>query len=243
MLGKVRINKFIAAASQFSRREADRLIDEGRVTLNGKVLLNKATEIKPGYDVITLDGEEIIQKEFTYLVVNKPKNYITTTSDEKERQTVMELIPKDLRGIVNPVGRLDRNTTGILLFTNDGDLAQFLLKPKNKIKKIYQVTLDKKLDVKDMHKLVEGFMVDDRKAKFDQVAYLKESDKKIVAVEITSGQYRIVRRLFFMLGYSVKYLDRVYFAGLDKNNLEKGKYKYLKENEIQKLKNLVKNNK
>lgn len=177
-----------------------------------------------------------LQKDLVYILLNKPKDYITTTSDERGRKTVLDLIKRATPQRVYPIGRLDRNTSGVLLFTNDGELAQSLTHPKHEVKKVYHVTLDRPLDKKDFERIINGVVLEDGLASVDVLAYADAKDKSQIGVEIHSGRNRIVRRIFESLKYDVKQLDRVVFAGLTKKNVERGKWRFLSEKEVRELK-------
>ncbi len=228
------LNKFIAHSGVCSRREAADLVKEGKVKVNGKVML------EPGYkvqykDEVTYNGKKLSsQKDLVYVLLNKPKNVITTTSDPRGRKTVLDLISGVKADRVYPVGRLDRNTTGLLLLTNDGDLAQKLSHPKYNIKKIYQVTLDKPVTAAHFDSILSGLVLEDGKIKADALSYL--NDKNEIGIEIHSGRNRIVRRIFEHLGYNVEKLDRVMYAGLTKKNIPRGKWRVLQGKEIIHLK-------
>ena len=229
----MRINKYIAHAGVASRRKAEELIKEGRVTLNGKTVTELATIVKNG-DIVEVNGSPIYNEEKVYYLLNKPRGVISSVSDEKNRKTVIDLMPHDKERIY-PVGRLDRNTTGVLLLTNDGDLASKLTHPKFLKKKVYHVHLDKNLTAHDMQQISEGITLEDGEIKADAVAYADERDKSQVGIEIHSGKNRIVRRIFESLGYRVTKLDRVQFAGLTKKNLRRGDWRFLTEKEVDML--------
>lgn len=233
--GGMRLNRFLANSGICSRRQADEFITMGMVTVNGEVITQLGSKVNPGDDV-KFDGQAIKQEKLVYVLLNKPKDYLTTTDDPAERKTVMHLVKDACKERIYPVGRLDRNTTGVLLLTNDGDLAGKLLHPKQKKKKIYQVTLDKGLKATDLDKILTGIELEDGFIKADNVEYLHPSDKKLVGIELHSGQNRVVRRIFESLGYVVTKLDRVYFAGLTKKGLERGRWRLLNEKEIAMLK-------
>lgn len=227
----VRLNKFIANSGLCSRREADDYIRAGVVTVNGQVITEMGHKILPSDRVLFHD--QLVQSEKkVYILLNKPKDCVTTTEDTHARLTVMDLVKKACSERVYPVGRLDRNTTGVLLLTNDGDMASKLTHPKYNKKKIYQVSLDKPLTKADMQKIAEGITLDDGDIHADEIQYTKEEDKKLVGIEIHSGRNRIVRRIFEELGYKVVRLDRVYFAGLTKKGLTRGKWRFLNEREV-----------
>lgn len=228
----VRLNKFVANAGIAARRKADELIKEGQISVNGKVVLEPGFRIKPK-DKVTYKGKIVEGEKLFYVLLNKPKGVITTTSDEKDRKTVMDIV--DIRKSVRmfPVGRLDRNTTGLLLITNDGDLSQQLAHPSSKITKVYQVELDKALTEADLNKIKQGLTLEDGLALVDEVAYtLPRGDDRHVGIELHIGKNRIVRRIFEHLGYEVKKLDRVLYAGLTKKNLPRGKWRFLTEKEV-----------
>ncbi|MCB0739805.1 MAG: rRNA pseudouridine synthase, partial [Chitinophagaceae bacterium] len=237
---KMPLNKFLAHAGICGRREAAAFVKQGQVKVNG----NLVTE--PGYkvnhnDEIKYNGKKIfLTKNLVYILLNKPKDYITTTADPQGRKTVLSLIQRATKERVYPVGRLDRNTSGVLLFTNDGELAQKLTHPSHEIKKVYQVTLDKALTKADFEKILLGIQLEDGLIKADALAYSDTRDKKQIGIEIHSGRNRIVRRIFESLGYTVKNLDRVIFAGLTKKNIERGKWRFLQEKEIRDLKHFTK---
>jgi 23S rRNA pseudouridine2605 synthase len=234
------LNKFIAHAGICGRREAAELVKKGLVKVNGTVI------IEPGHKVASTDEVNVngkkafLAKNLVYILLNKPKDYITTTDDPQNRKTVLDIIGKATTERVYPVGRLDRNTSGVLLLTNDGELAQKLTHPSNEIKKVYHVTLNKELVKKDFDKILSGVKLDDGPASVDVLAYADMKDKTQVGVEIHSGRNRIVRRIFEALGYDVKGLDRVIFAGLTKKNIERGKFRFLSEKEVRDLKHFGK---
>jgi 23S rRNA pseudouridine2605 synthase len=234
--GKTRLNKFIANSGVCSRREADMLITAGVVTVNGKIVTELGTKINPG-DVVVYDGKKLTAEKKVYILLNKPKDYITTADDPQGRKTVMELVKNAGRQRLYPVGRLDRNTTGLLVMTNDGDLAKNLTHPKHGVKKIYHVHLDKPVTKADMQQIAAGVILDDEKIVPDVVDYAgKNDDKTQVGIELHSGQNRVVRRIFESLDYKVLKLDRVVFAGLTKKDLPRGKWRYLSEKEVSFLK-------
>ncbi len=232
----IRLNKYIANAGVCSRRQADILISTGAIKVNGKVVTELGTKIKPG-DVVHYDGELLKPEKNVYILLNKPKDYITTTDDPRARKTVMQLVKNASSERVYPVGRLDRNTTGLLLLTNDGEMAKKLMHPKHGNKKIYHVVLDKGVTKDDMNKIVKGVKLENTTVAADNIAYAGNGQtKKEVGIEIHSGQNRVVRRIFEKLGYKVIKLDREMFAGLTKKNLPRGKYRLLTKNEINFLK-------
>ena len=229
---EIRLNKFIANSGVCSRREADTLIQAGVVTVNGEVVTELGTKVNVLTDDIRFNGERLKGEEKVYIVMNKPKGFVTSASDPHADKTVMDLI-KGCSSRVFPVGRLDKNTTGVLMFTNDGEIAEQLTHPSFNKKKIYQVILDKALDEADKEKiLVEGLELNDGVIKADELEYLDAGDHRKLGIEIHSGKNRIVRRIFESLGYTVKALDRVYFAGLTKKGLKKGEWRYLSEGEV-----------
>ena len=232
---EIRLNKFIANAGICSRREADELISSGAVTVNGKVISELGTKIKPT-DQVKYGGEKIRSERKAYIVMNKPKDFITTVEDPHAKKTVMELFRNKVKERVYPVGRLDRTTTGVLLFTNDGELAKRLMHPRFKKKKIYHVYLNKALKKNDFQVLLNGIDLEDGPIAADKLSYVDAEDKNQVGLEIHSGRNRIVRRMFEHLGYKVTRLDRVYFAGLTKQKLRRGQWRYLTDKEIGKLK-------
>lgn len=232
-----RLNKFIAHCGICSRREAAELVKNGHITVNGQVNTNPAYEVQKE-DVIIYKGKILrTHSKEIYLLLNKPKNVITTLNDERGRKTVFDLIKDDITERVYPVGRLDRNTTGLLLMTNDGDLAQKLSHPSHKTKKIYHVTLDKAVSKNDLQLILNGVQLEDGKAEVDGIDYANDKRNE-VGIEIHLGKNRIVRRIFEHLGYEVEKLDRVYFAGLTKKNLPRGKYRHLTDKEVIQLKHL-----
>lgn len=237
--GTMRLNRYIAHAGVCSRREADTLILSGAVSVNGVVVTELGTRVKED-DKVSVGNESIKQEQKVYLLMNKPKNFITSVSDPQGRKTVMQLVGK-LKQRVYPVGRLDRDTTGVLMFTNDGDLAKKLTHPKHGIKKIYQVTLDKNVPQAHLKQIAEGIELEDGWIKADEVSYVgKKEDRREIGIEIHSGKNRIVRRIFEHLGYQVIKLDRVYFAGLTKKDLSRGQWRYLTTEELNIFKMLPK---
>ncbi|MBP3532918.1 MAG: rRNA pseudouridine synthase [Alistipes sp.] len=232
--GEIRLNRFVAQSGLCSRREADDFITAGLVSVNGVVVTELGTKVKPT-DEVRFNDERIRGEKNVYLILNKPKGYVTTLEDEHANKTVMELVKDACKERIYPVGRLDKNSLGLLLFTNDGDITRQLTHPSNKKKKIYEVELDKPLTRADFDALAEGITLEDGDAFFDEISYLKD-DKKSVGVEIHSGRNRIVRRMFEHLGYSVTKLDRVYYAGLTKKNLKRGAWRFLTDDEVNRLK-------
>ena len=230
----LRLNKFLANAGVCSRREADEFIQAGVVTVNGEVVTELGTKILRTDEVKFHDTPVSLEKK-VYVLLNKPKDYVTTSDDPQQRKTVMDLVKDVCPERIYPVGRLDRNTTGVLLLTNDGDLASKLTHPKFLKKKVYHVHLDKNLTSHDMDQIREGITLEDGEIKADAVEYADERDKSQVGIEIHSGKNRIVRRIFESLGYRVTKLDRVQFAGLTKKNLRRGDWRFLTEKEVDML--------
>jgi 23S rRNA pseudouridine2605 synthase len=233
--GEMRLNRFIANAGICSRREADKYIAAGTVTVNGKVVTELGVKVKMSDD-IRFDGRKLNAEKKVYLLLNKPKDYVTTTEDPHAEQTVMELVQDACDERIYPVGRLDKTTTGVLLFTNDGELSDKLTHPSHRIKKIYQVTLDKPLTKNHLVQIADGIELEDGPIAADVISYIDQNAKNEVGIEIHSGRNRIVRRIFEHLGYKVRKLDRVTFAGLTKKNLSRGKWRFLSNKEVQFLK-------
>jgi 23S rRNA pseudouridine2605 synthase len=231
----IRLNKYIAASGICSRREADELITAGLITVNGKKVTELGSKVRPDDDV-RYNGERLHTERKVYLLLNKPKDYVTTTDDPRERKTVMLLVRNACKERIYPVGRLDRNTTGVLLFTNDGELAKKMTHPSHNKKKIYHVFLNKNLSGNDLKKLATGITLEDGFIQPDALSYVSSENKREIGLEIHSGKNRIVRRMFESLGYRVDKLDRVYFAGLTKKNLPRGKWRFLSEREVNSLK-------
>ena len=227
---EVRLNKFIANSGVCSRREADNFILAGVVTVNGEVVTELGTKVNINTDDIRFNGERLKGENKVYIVMNKPKGYVTTASDPHADKTVMDLL-KACPTRVFPVGRLDKNTTGVLMFTNDGEIAEKLTHPSYDKKKIYQVSLDSKLKKEDYDKILSGVELSDGVIAADELEYIEADDHRKLGIEIHSGKNRIVRRIFESLGYEVKALDRVYFAGLTKKGLKRGEWRYLSEGE------------
>ena len=238
--GLIRLNRFIANAGICSRRKADELIAAGVVSVNGVPVTELGFKVDPAEDLIRYNGENLKREKMVYVLLNKPKDYITTTDDPQERKTVMSLVEKASRERIYPVGRLDRNTTGLLLMTNDGDLAEKLSHPRNNITKLYQVELNKSLSQGDLNKIQFGIELEDGLIKPDQVSYVAGGSKKEVGIQIHSGKNRVVRRIFESLGYEVVKLDRVVYSQLTKKDLPRGRWRYLEEKEIIQLKHLIK---
>lgn len=232
---EIRLNRYIANAGICSRREADTFIAAGSVSVNGKVITEMGYKVKFSDDV-RFDGRKLNPEKKEYILLNKPKNFITTTSDEKGRRTVMELVSSASKNRLLPVGRLDRNTTGLLLFTNDGDLTKKLTHPTHGVRKIYHVHLDKNLTLSDLRKIEAGLQLEDGAVQVNDISYIQGAPKKEVGVEIHSGRNRIVRRIFEHLDYHVTKLDRVIFAGLTKKDLPRGHWRNLTEQEVVNLK-------
>lgn len=230
------LNKYIAHGGVSSRREAVSIIKAGKVKVNGELILEPAHKVSPS-DMVTVSGK-VIRKvsNLVYILLNKPKDYITTTDDPQDRKTVIDLIGNATQERIYPVGRLDRNTSGVLLLTNDGDLSQKLTHPSNEVKKLYAVTLDKPLTKAHFDAILKGIELEDGPATVDVLAYTDNADKTQIGVEIHSGRNRIVRRIFEHFGYDVKALDRVMFAGLTKKNVNRGKWRFLTEKEVRDLK-------
>lgn len=234
----VRINKYIADAGICSRREADKLIESGDVKLNGEIVTQLGTKVGPG-DKVTYKGKVLRGEKLRYILLNKPKGFITTSDDPQNRRTVMTLVEKACTERIYSVGRLDRNTTGLLLFTNDGELTKRLTHPSHGVKKLYHAILDKPLSKNDLLKIMEGVELEDGKIKPDKVEWVTdEPNKKHIGIELHSGKNRIVRRIFEHIGYEVTRLDRVIFAGLTKKDLPRGKWRNLDEKEVNILKML-----
>ncbi len=230
------LNKFLAHCGITSRREAVELITKGLVKVNGVVATEPGYKVQPTDEVIYNSKKLFVTKNLVYILLNKPKDYITTTDDPQGRKTVLQLIQRATDERVYPIGRLDRNTSGVLLLTNDGDLTQKLSHPSYEIKKIYEVKLDKNLTKADFDKILNGLTLEDGPIFVDSLAYSDSKDKSIIGIEIHSGRNRIVRRIFESLGYDVKGLDRVMYAGLTKKNVERSKWRYLSDKEIRLLK-------
>ena len=230
----IRLNKFLANAGVCSRREADEFIQAGVVTVNGEVVTELGTKVMRT-DVVKFHDDPVLLEKKVYVLLNKPKDYVTTSDDPQQRKTVMDLVKNACPERIYPVGRLDRNTTGVLLLTNDGDLASKLTHPKFLKKKIYHVYLDRNVTAHDLQQIAEGITLDDGEIKADAIEYADPVDKKQVGIEIHSGKNRIVRRIFESFGYKVLKLDRVQFAGLTKKNLRRGDWRYLTEEEVDRL--------
>jgi 23S rRNA pseudouridine2605 synthase len=232
------LNKYLAHCGICSRRDAVALITEGKVKINGAIVKEPGYKIQPTDQILYNNKQLFVTKNLQYILLNKPKDYITTTDDPQGRKTVLQLIKSATEERVYPIGRLDRNTSGVLLLTNDGDLTQKLSHPSFEIKKVYEAKLDKLLTKGDFDKILNGLILEDGQVHVDTLAYADSKDKSIIGIEIHSGRNRIVRRIFEHLGYDVKALDRVMYAGLTKKNVERGKWRYLSEKEIRILKYL-----
>jgi 23S rRNA pseudouridine2605 synthase len=230
----IRLNKYIANSGVCSRREADTYIEHGSVEVNGKLVTEMGYKVQPD-DIVRFDGTSITPEQKRYILLNKPKNYITTMDDDRGRKTVMELIANASKERIYPVGRLDRNTTGLLLFTNDGDLAKKLTHPKHNVRKLYHASLDRKLDLRDLEKLRGEVIIEGRKVFIDAVSYVDGQPKSEIGIEIHSGRNRIVRKIFEHVGYKVNKLDRVVFAELTKRNLPRGRWRELTNLEVTNL--------
>ncbi len=232
---QIRLNRYIASTGLCSRRQADVYIKSGLITVNNKVVTELGIKISQK-DVVKYNGERIREEKKIYILLNKPKDYVTTVEDPHASKTVLDLVKNACKERVYPVGRLDRTTTGVLLITNDGDLTKRLTHPKFNKLKVYQVTLNKGLKPGDLEKINKGVTLEDGFIKADAINYINPADKKLVGIEIHSGRNRIVRRIFEHLNYKVMKLDRVYFAGLTKKGLSRGQWRFLTEKEISMLK-------
>ena len=230
----LRLNKFLANAGMCSRREADDFIQAGVVKVNGEIVTELGTKVKRT-DIVLFHDQQVNIEKKVYVLLNKPKDYVTTSDDPQNRKTVMDLVKGACRERIYPVGRLDRNTTGVLLLTNDGELATKLTHPQYLKKKIYHVYLDKNVTAADIKQIADGIMLEDGEIHADAIEYASETDRKQVGIEIHSGRNRIVRRIFEHLGYKVIRLDRVYFAGLTKKNVRRGDWRFLTEQEVSML--------
>ena len=234
---EVRLNKYIADAGICSRRNADMYISAGNVTVNGEVMTTLGYRVKPT-DEVRFDGKLLSSEKKEYILLNKPKGFITTTNDEKGRKTVMDLVANATNVRILPVGRLDRATTGLLLLTNDGELTKKLTHPTHGVRKIYHVILDRKLDYKDFMKVQDGLELEDGLIEVDEISYVNDKPKNEIGIKIHSGRNRIVRRIFEHLGYQVEKLDRVVFAGLTKKDLPRGHWRRLTQQEVINLRNM-----
>jgi len=231
----MRLNRYIANSGVCSRRDADSLISKGLITVNGKVVKEMGTKIKRSDDV-RYEGKKLNPEAKVYILINKPKDMVTTTSDPEGRRTVIDLVKDACDERIYPVGRLDRNTTGVLLITNDGDLSKKLTHPSSEVKKIYHVFLDRPISRQHMDDIRQGIELEDGSIKPDVVSYADTKDHSQIGIEIHSGRNRIVRRIFEHLGYKVEKLDRVYFAGLTKKAIPRGKWRFLTNDEVKFLK-------
>ncbi|MBC7419040.1 MAG: pseudouridine synthase [Pedobacter sp.] len=238
--GLIRLNRYIANAGICSRRRADEFIAAGVVSVNGEAVTELGHKVDPSKDAVRYNGELLKREKKVYILLNKPKDYITTTDDPQERKTVMQLIDKATNERVYPVGRLDRNTTGLLLMTNDGDLADKLSHPRNGISKMYNVELDRSLSQGDLNKIAFGMELEDGLIKPDAISYVAGGTKKEIGIQIHSGKNRIVRRIFEHLGYNVDKLDRVVYGNLTKKDLPRGRWRYLEDHELVQIKHLMK---
>lgn len=232
---KIRLNRYIANSGVCSRREADELIRNGFISVNGKQVTDLGTKVTYGDDV-KYKGKRLSAEKKVYVLMNKPKGYVTTVEDPHAEHTVIDLLGDSFKERVYPVGRLDKETTGVLLLTNDGDLTGRLTHPRYKRRKIYHVFLDNAVTQNDLFKLAEGIEIDGIAVAADAVSYADPADKTQIGIELHSGQNRVIRRMFETLGYKVKKLDRVYFAGLTKKNVQRGKWRFLTEKEVSMLK-------
>ena len=229
----VRLNKYIAESGFASRRKAEEYIIQGRVIINGKVVKELSTKVDPFNDVVYVDDVKLKKKNKIYFLLNKPKGFITSTSDEKNRNTVVDLI--NTREKIFPVGRLDYNTTGVIMLTNDGEFSNRITHPKNSFKRVYIVKIDKDLQVKDKEQFLSGIYLDKRKGVFTDVSYVKERNYKLVRVTTVEGRNHFVKRMFSSLGYRVMELERESFGGITTEGLKQGEYKILSYNEIKNL--------
>ena len=233
--GKLRLNRFIANSGLCSRREADEIIQKGYITVNGKQIRDLGVKVSYNDD-IRYKGKRLSAEKKVYILMNKPRGYVTTVEDPHAEHTVIELLKDACPERVYPVGRLDKDTTGVLLLTNDGDLTKKLTHPKYERKKIYHVFLNKPVTKNDLASLAEGILLDGERVSADAAAYADPDDKTQVGIELHSGQNRVVKRMFESLGYRVRKLDRVYFAGLTKKNVQRGKWRFLSQKEVTMLK-------
>jgi 23S rRNA pseudouridine2605 synthase len=234
------LNKYMAHSGVCARREAAAWVKQGKVHVNGSVVVEPGHKVGPD-DVVKVNGKRVVPtRNMVYVLLNKPKDYLTTTDDPQGRKTVLQLIKQATEERIYPIGRLDRNTSGVLLLTNDGDLAQILSHPSHEVKKIYEVRLDKPLTKKDFDSIIAGITLEDGFVAPDALAFTDPRDKTIIGIEIHSGKNRIVRRIFEHMGYDVRGLDRVMYAGLTKKNVNRGKWRFLTENEVRVLKHFNK---
>jgi 23S rRNA pseudouridine2605 synthase len=228
----IRINKYLADSGAASRRKAEEFINDGRVEVNGKTVMDLAYKIDPDTDIVLLDGEPVRQKQHIYILMNKPAGVVSTTSDEKKRKTVVDLV--NIKEKVYPVGRLDYNTTGVLLLTNDGDLTNLLTHPGNKVPKVYEAKLSRPLMTDDKEKLLKGIYLDSGKGKFTDIAFPKKNDFRFVEITSVEGRNHFVKNMFGALGYNISDLNRKSFAGITAD-IPKGSYRILSENEVNTL--------
>ncbi len=228
---KVRLNKFLSECGIASRRKSEEFINEGRVAVNGKVVAELSFFVDEEKDIVTLDGEKIKAQKKVYYLLNKPRGFVTTTDDEKGRRKVTDLIKSNQK--IYPVGRLDYDTTGVLLLTNDGDFTNFLTHPKNKIPRVYKVFLNRKLSEDDRNKLIKGVFLDGRRSRFDKIEYIKKNVYEKVIVTATEGRNQFVKRMFEILGYNVTSLERISYGIFDVNDIPAGNYKKLSYSEIE----------
>ena len=233
----IRLNRYLANAGLCSRRDADEFIASGQITVNGEVITEMGYQVQPT-DVVKYGRKILNREKLVYVLLNKPKDFLTTTDDPEGRKTVMDLVQKACPERIYPVGRLDRATTGLLLMTNDGELAEKLSHPSNAMRKIYQAELDKKIEQEDFDKILEGVELEDGMIKADDLSVITP-DRQVVGIEIHSGKNRIVRRIFESLGYEVTKLDRTTYAGLTKKDLPRGNWRFLTEKEVIRLKYLI----
>ena len=235
----MRLNKYVAHCGVCSRRQAADFIKLGQVTVNGQTVLEPFYQVKKG-DKISYNGKPIQPEErMVYILMNKPKGLITTVKDERDRKTVLDLVKPKVKERIYPVGRLDRDTTGLLLLTNDGELAKKLAHPSHKVQKFYHVVLNRQLSLKDLEKIREGLTLEDGVAQIDGIDYIRDAGKDEVGVEIHIGKNRIVRRIFEHLGYTVEKLDRTFYAGLTKKDLPRGHFRFLTQREVIMLKHFI----
>ncbi len=237
--GGTRLNKYLAHCGIASRRKCAELIKEGHVKINGQIILEIGHKVMKGDEVLFKGKKATIEERKVYLLLNKPKDTVTTSSDEHGRKTVLDIVRDAVKERIFPVGRLDRATTGLLLLTNDGDLAMKLSHPRYEIKKVYHVVLDKNVSDDHIKMIANGLDLDDGNAPVDSVSHVKGASKNEVGIEIHIGRNRIVRRIFEHLGYTVKRLDRVYYAGLTKKDIPRGRFRFLSEKEIIMLKHFI----
>lgn len=237
----IRLNRFVAQAGVSGRREADKLIAAGKVKVNGKVITEMGFKVNPRKDIIEFEGSKLKAQKLVYFLYNKPRNTITSTKDERGRRTVIDMIEKATKERVYPIGALDRNTTGLLILTNDGNLAKKLTHPSNKVRKLYYARLDKSFDPQHIKTLKKGVELEDGVAKADKVSFVEGEDDNHIGIEVQNGRNRIVRRLFEALGYKVESLDRVMIAHLTKKRLPRGQWRELTKKEVDFLKMIKKN--